>query len=83
MPRPAAEDRIEQLEGEIARAEDRAARAESWLHLIHTEIEQPRGAGRSGPNEVVDLSMRYPYLRRHAPIGGTGSDKFSRSVTPV
>jgi chromosome segregation ATPase len=35
----AAEDRIKELEGEIERLEDRANRAEGWLRLIKTEIE--------------------------------------------
>ena len=35
----AAEDRVDQLETEIERAENRAVRAESWLALIGEEIE--------------------------------------------
>jgi hypothetical protein len=36
----AAEDRINQLETEVEHFQDRAVRAESWLQLIHQEIEE-------------------------------------------
>ena len=36
----AAEDRINQLEAEIKHFHDRAARAESWLHLIRKELDE-------------------------------------------
>jgi hypothetical protein len=36
----AAEDRITQLEAEVALFRDRATRAEGWLQTIHSEIEQ-------------------------------------------
>ena len=35
----AAEERISQLEGDIARLENRATRAEQWLEVIKNEIE--------------------------------------------
>ena len=35
----AAEDRVAQLEGEIQHYQERAARAEKWMHRIHAEIE--------------------------------------------
>jgi hypothetical protein len=35
----AAEDRIAQLEGDIRHYQERAARAEKWMHRIHSEIE--------------------------------------------
>jgi hypothetical protein len=35
----AAEDRIAELEAEIAAHQDRAGRAEQWLHKVYTEIE--------------------------------------------
>jgi hypothetical protein len=35
----AAEERISQLEGDIARLERRATRAEQWLEVIKNEIE--------------------------------------------
>jgi hypothetical protein len=35
----AAEDRIAQLEGDCRHYQERAARAEKWMHRIHTEIE--------------------------------------------
>jgi len=36
----AARDRITQLENELAASNDRAERAEHWLHKVHTEIEE-------------------------------------------
>jgi hypothetical protein len=35
----AAEDRIAELEAEVAAYQDRAERAEQWLHKVYTEIE--------------------------------------------
>jgi hypothetical protein len=35
----AAEDRIKELEGEVEHLESRATRAEGWLQIIKTEIE--------------------------------------------
>ena len=35
----AAEDRIAELEAEVAAYQDRAERAEQWLHKIYAEIE--------------------------------------------
>jgi len=43
----AAEDRITQLEAEVALFRDRATRAEGWLQTIHSEIEQKLIAPRS------------------------------------
>jgi hypothetical protein len=43
----AAEDRITQLEAEVALFRDRATRAEGWLQTIHSEIEQKLVAPRS------------------------------------
>jgi len=53
-----AEDRIAQLEGDIrhyqeraARDQERAARAEKWMHRIHSEIEDrffKEGGGANG-----------------------------------
>jgi hypothetical protein len=34
-----AEDRIAQLEGDCRHYQERAARAEKWMHRIHSEIE--------------------------------------------
>jgi hypothetical protein len=56
-----AEDRIAQLEGDIrhyqdraARDQERAARAEKWMHRIHSEIEdrffKDNGGGGGGMN---------------------------------
>jgi hypothetical protein len=41
------EDRITQLEAEVALFRDRATRAEGWLQTIHSEIEQKLIAPRS------------------------------------
>jgi hypothetical protein len=35
----AAEDRIAELEAEVTAYQDRAERAEQWLHKVYTEIE--------------------------------------------
>ena len=43
----AAEDRINQLEGEIQLFRERAARAERWLQTIQKEIEEKLIAPRS------------------------------------
>jgi hypothetical protein len=36
----AAEDRIADLEAEVAAYQERAERAEQWLHRVYTEIEE-------------------------------------------
>ena len=43
----AAEDRITQLEAEVAVFRERTTRAEGWLQTIHSEIEQKLIAPRS------------------------------------
>jgi hypothetical protein len=43
----AAEDRITQLEAEVALFRDRATRAEGWLQTVHSEIEQKLIAPRA------------------------------------
>jgi hypothetical protein len=35
----AAEDRVAELEGDVAAQQERADRAEQWLHKVYTEIE--------------------------------------------
>jgi hypothetical protein len=35
----AAEDRIAELEAEVGMYQDKADRAEQWLHRVYTEIE--------------------------------------------
>jgi len=35
----AAEERIAELDAEVAAYQDRAERAEQWLHKVYTEIE--------------------------------------------
>jgi hypothetical protein len=51
----AAEDRINQLEGEVALFRDRAARAEGWLQTIHKEIEEKLIAPRSASGTEQNL----------------------------
>ena len=36
----AAEDRVAELEAEVASYRERADRAEQWLHRVYTEIEE-------------------------------------------
>jgi chromosome segregation ATPase len=48
----AAEDRVQLLESELRQFADRAARAETWLARIHSQVEQeffgPNAGGRPG-----------------------------------
>jgi hypothetical protein len=46
----AAEDRIAQLEGDIRHYQERAARAEKWMHRIHSEIEDRFFKDGAAPN---------------------------------
>jgi hypothetical protein len=49
----AAEDRIAELEAEVGMYQDKADRAEQWLHKVYTEIEdrflRDAGGGRGSP----------------------------------
>ena len=60
----AAEDKITQLEAEVALFRDRATRAEGWLQTIHGEIEQkliaPRSAFRNEQTLVLTDSNTHP-----------------------
>ena len=60
----AAEDRITQLEAEVALFRDRATRAEGWLQTIHSEIEQkliaPRSAVRTEQTSVSSVEPSQP-----------------------
>jgi hypothetical protein len=49
----AARDRITQLEDELAASNDRAERAEQWLHKVHTEIEE-RFLRQSTARQIAD-----------------------------
>ena len=59
-----AEDKITQLEAEVAVFRDRASRAEGWLQTIHSEIEQkliaPRSAFRTEQVLVSSNSKTQP-----------------------
>ena len=52
----AAEDRIAQLEGDCRHYQERAARAEKWMHRIHSEIEdrffKANGNGNGGNGQM-------------------------------
>jgi len=53
----AAEDKITQLEAEVALFRERANRAEGWLQTIHSEIQQKLITPRSAfPTEPVLIS---------------------------
>ena len=54
----AAEDRIAELEAEVASYQERAERAEQWLHRVYTEIE--------------DRFLRQNDERRSAPVRAQG-----------
>ena len=60
----AAEDKITQLEAEVAVFRDRATGAEGWLQRIHSEIEQkliaPRSAFRTEQVLVSSNSKTQP-----------------------
>ena len=45
-----AEDRIAQLEGDIRHYQDRATRAEKWMHRIHAEVEDRFFKNGASPN---------------------------------
>jgi flagellin-like hook-associated protein FlgL len=52
----AAEDRIAELEAELAAYQERADRAEQWLHRVYTEIEERflrQDDGRRGMQRAV------------------------------
>jgi hypothetical protein len=52
----AAEDRIAELEAEVAAYQERAERAEQWLHRVYTEIEDRflrQDDGRRGVQRAV------------------------------
>jgi hypothetical protein len=54
----AAEERINQLEVEIAFFRDRAARAEGWLQTIQEEIEEKLIAPRLAPGSKQRVLLR-------------------------
>ena len=60
----AAEDRITQLEAEVAVFRERTTRAEGWLQTIHSEIEQkliaPRSASGTEQKFVTSNSNTEP-----------------------
>jgi predicted nucleic acid-binding Zn-ribbon protein len=54
-----AEDRIAQLEGDIRHYQERAARAEKWMHRIHSEIED-----RFFKDPTIAANNQQPQQRR-------------------
>jgi hypothetical protein len=63
----AAEDRINQLETEINRVQDRAVRAETWLQLAQEEIEkkliEPATAARSKIDDLGSVGCEREEIR--------------------
>ena len=57
----AAEDRIAELEAEVAAHQDRADRAEQWLHKVYTEIEERASCGKrnvaTGRGDAIDARL--------------------------
>jgi hypothetical protein len=56
-----AEDRIAELEAEVTAYQERADRAEQWLHRVYTEIEDrflQQNDGRRGMNGAPQQSQR-------------------------
>ena len=56
----AAEDRIAELETEVTAYQQRAARAEQWLHRVYTEIEDrflPQGDSPRAMNGAPQRSQ--------------------------
>jgi hypothetical protein len=49
----AAEDRIKQLQVELAQLQDRSARAEKWLSRIYQEIEQKLISPRANSQQAA------------------------------
>ena len=49
----AAEDRIKQLQAELAQSQDRSARAEKWLTRIYQEIEQKLISPRANSQQAA------------------------------
>ena len=49
----AAEDRIKQLQAELAQSQDRSARAEKWLSRIYQEIEQKLISPRANSQQAA------------------------------
>jgi hypothetical protein len=58
----AAEDRISDLEAEVAAYQERAERAEEWLHRVYTEIEdrflRQGGEQRGTPQRAQGANRR-------------------------
>ncbi len=58
----AAEDRISELEAEVAVYQERAERAEQWLHRVYTEIEdrflRQAGDHRGAPQRSQGTNRR-------------------------
>ncbi len=63
-----AEDRIAQLEGDIRHYQERAARAEKWMHRIHSEIEDRFFKDSGGGAERLRGARRHASRSRLAPM---------------
>ena len=62
----ASEDRIAELEAEVAAYRERAERAEQWLHRVYTEIEDRFLRQGNDRRSVSGASQRPQSARRRA-----------------
>jgi predicted nucleic acid-binding Zn-ribbon protein len=60
----AAEDRVAQLEAEVSAYQERAERAEQWLHRVYTEIEDRFLSQREGHRAMSGAPQRPQNARR-------------------
>ena len=54
----AAEDRVAELEAEVAAYQEKAERAEQWLHRVYTEIEERFLQQNDGRRSVIGAPQR-------------------------
>ena len=59
-----AEDRVAQLEAEVSAYQERAERAEQWLHRVYTEIEDRFLSQREGHRAMSGAPQRPQNARR-------------------
>ena len=60
----AAEDRVAELEAEVAAYQERAERAEQWLHRVYTEIEDRFLQQNDGRRSMSGAPQRPQNARR-------------------
>ena len=59
-----AEDRVGELEAQVAAYQERAERAEQWLHRVYTEIEDRFFPQREGHRAMSGAPQRPQNVRR-------------------